>query len=98
MKSILIALSVVMFTLSSCMTTSTTTGTYLEGTGKPYTYAKGRQFWLSFGLIPLSKTDVPTPSDGNCEVISKFTLGDFLINGVTLGLVSSRTIIVKDKK
>ena len=85
-------------TLSSCMTTSTTTGTYLEDTGKSFTYAKGRQLWLGYGLIPLGKTDVNTPSDGNCEVISKFTFGDFLISGVTFGIVSSRTIIVKDKQ
>ena len=98
MKNTLILLAAVVFTLSSCMTTSTTTGTYLEESGKPYTYAKGRQLWLGFGLIPLGRTDVNAPSDGNCEVISKFTFGDFVISSVTFGIVSSRTIIVKDKQ
>jgi hypothetical protein len=98
MKNTFILLAAVMFTMSSCMTTATTTGTYLEEPGNPYTYAKGRQLWLGYGLIPLGKTDVNAPSDGNCQVISKFTFGDFLISGVTFGIVSSRTIIVKDKQ
>ena len=29
--------------MTSCMTTSTTTGSYLEDEGKNYTYAKGKQ-------------------------------------------------------
>jgi hypothetical protein len=98
MKNTLILLAAVMFTMSSCMTTATTTGTYLEESGTPYTYAKGRQLWLGDGLIPLGKTDVNAPSDGSCQVISKFTFGDFLISWVTFGIVSSRTIIVKDKQ
>ena len=80
------------------MTTSTTVGSYQEDEGRQYTYAKGKQLWLGFGLLPIGSVDVSTPVDGNCEVISKFTFGDFLITGLTGGLVSSRTIIVKDKK
>jgi hypothetical protein len=86
------------FLLTSCMTTSTTVGSYQEDDGKKYTYAKGKQLWLGFGLIPIGRVDVSTPVDGNCEVISKFTFGDFLISGLTGGIISSRTIIVKDKK
>ena len=86
------------FLFTSCMTTSTTVGSYQEDEGRQYTYAKGKQLWLGFGLLPIGRVDVSTPVDGNCEVISKFTFGDFLISGLTGGLVSSRTIIVKDKK
>jgi hypothetical protein len=88
----------VTFILSSCMTTSTTVGDYKEDVGKQYTYAKGKQFWIGFGLLPIGRTDVQTPTDGSCEVISKFTVGDFLISGITGGIISSRTIIVKDKQ
>jgi len=98
MKNIFTLLVSLTFVLSSCMTTSTTVGAYKEDPGKQYTYAKGKQFWLGFGLLPIGRTDVQTPTDGNCEVISRFTFGDFLISGITGGILSSRTIIVKDKK
>ncbi len=98
MKTFYTLLISVLFILSSCMTTSTTVGDYKEDSGKQYTYAKGKQFWIGFGLFPIGRTDVQTPTDGSCEVMSKFTFGDFLISGITGGIVSSRTIIVKDKK
>lgn len=98
MKTFYTLLISVLFILSSCMTTSTTVGDYKEDSGKQYTYAKGKQFWIGFGLFPIGRTDVQTPTDGSCEVISKFTFGDFLISGITGGIVSSRTIIVKDKE
>ena len=98
MKNIYSLLLCCSFLFTSCMTTSTTVGAYSEEAGRQYTYAKGKQIWLGFGLIPLGIVDVSTPVDGNCEVISKFTFGDFLISGLTGGIVSSRTIIVKDKK
>lgn len=98
MKTFYTLLISVLFILSSCMTTSTTVGDYKEDSGKQYTYAKGKQFWIGFGLFPIGRTDVQTPTDGSCEVMSKFTFGDFLISGITGGIVSSRTIIVKDKE
>ena len=85
-------------TLASCMTTSTTVGSYNEDPGKQYTYATGKQLWIGFGLLPIGKTTVATPADGNCEVISKFVFGDFLISSLTGGILTSRTIIIKDKK
>ena len=83
MKTFYTLLISVLFILSSCMTTSTTVGDYKEDSGKQYTYAKGKQFWIGFGLFPIGRTDVQTPTDGSCEVISKFTFGDFLISGIT---------------
>jgi hypothetical protein len=87
-----------LFVLPSCMTTSTTVGTFTEDPGREYVYAKGKQLWLFWGLMPLGRTDVSTPSDGNCEVSSQYALGDFIISGLTCGILSSRTIKVKDKK
>jgi len=84
--------------LSSCMTTKTTVGTYKEETGKEYTYDKAKQLYLFWGLIPLGRTDAKTPTDGSCEIITKHKAGDFLISFFTVGLLSSQTIIVKDKK
>jgi len=85
-------------TLTSCMTTKTNVGAYKETQGSEYTYAKGKQIWLFGGLIPIGRTSVNTPGDGNCQVITKFNFGDFLISGLTGGILTTQTIKVKAKK
>jgi hypothetical protein len=84
--------------LTSCMTTKTSVGAYRETQGNEYTYAKGKQIWLFWGLMPLGRTSVNTPGNGNCEVITRFNVGDFLISGLTVGIVTTQTIKVKAKK
>jgi hypothetical protein len=84
--------------LTSCMTTKTSVGTFKETKGPEYTYAKGKQMWVFWGLLPIGRNNVNTPKDGNCEVITRFNLADFLITGLTGGLLSSYTIKVKAKK
>jgi hypothetical protein len=86
------------FSMSSCWTTKTNVGAYRETQGEVYTYAKGKQVWLFWGIIPLGRTDVNTPSDGNCQVITRRTFGDVLVSFFTLGLVSTYTIKIKAKK
>ncbi len=85
-------------TFSSCLTTKTSVGAYRETQGSEYTYAKAKQLWLFWGLMPLGRTSANTPGDGNCEIITKFTIGDFLISGLTGGLITSYTIKVKAKR
>ena len=82
----------------SCMTTKTPVGSYSETVGKEYTYAKGKQFWLFWGLVPIGRTNVNTPNDGNCEVVTKFNFGDVIISGLTGGIVTSHSIKVNAKK
>jgi len=84
--------------LSSCMMTKTSVGAYKESIGKEYTYDKGKQMWLFWGLVPIGRTDVSTPTSGECEVITKFKFGDVLISGLTAGIVTSYSISVKAKK
>lgn len=92
-----IAFSIVVL-LSSCLSTKTSVGAYREAQGSEYTYAKGKQLWLLWGLVPLGKTNVNTPGDGNCEVITRFNFGDVLISGLTAGIVTTYTIKVKAKR
>lgn len=94
MPLLFMAMSVMM---SSCMTTKTSVGEYLESPGQEYTYAKGKQFWLFWGILPVGRTDVNTPRDGNCKIVTKYTFVDFLISGLTGGIVTSYTIKVLDK-
>lgn len=84
--------------LSSCMTTKTSVGDFKELQGKEYTYSKGKQFWLFWGIVPIGRTNVNTPGDGNCEVVTRFNFSDVLISGLTGGIVTSYSIKVKAKK
>lgn len=84
--------------LTSCMTTKTNVGAYREKQGNEYTYAKGKQIWLFWGLLPLGRTSVNTPGDGDCQVITRLNIGDFLISGLTGGILTTQTIKVKAKK
>ena len=84
--------------LSSCMMTKTNVGAYRETQGNDYTYAKGKQLWLFWGLLPMGRTSVSTPGDGNCQVVTKRNLGDVLISGLTAGIVTSYTIKVNAKR
>jgi hypothetical protein len=96
-KIIMLAiLSVTLF--SSCMTTKTSVGGYDQTEGKSYKYAKGKQLWLFWGIIPLGRTNVNTPEDGNCQVITRFNIGDFFIGAFTGGIITSYSIKIKAKK
>jgi hypothetical protein len=84
--------------MTSCLTTKTSVGDFKETQGREYTYAKGKQLWLFWGLLPLGRTNVNTPGDGNCEIVTRFNFSDFLISSLTGGIVTSYTIKVKAKK
>jgi hypothetical protein len=83
-------------TLNSCMTTKTSVGMYKETEGNEYTYAKGKQFWLFWDAMPLGRTNVNTPKDGNCEIVTRHNFGDVLISGLTGGIINStKTTVFK---
>jgi hypothetical protein len=96
--SLLLSILMLSFLLTSCLTTKTNVGAYRETEGSEYVYAKGKQIWLFWGIMPLGRTSVNTPGDGNCQVITKFNFGDILISSLTGGLVTTYTIKVKAKK
>jgi hypothetical protein len=83
--------------LTSCLTTKTNVGAYKETQGSEYTYAKGKQIWLFWGVLPIGRTKVATPTDGACQVIVKFNLIDFAISGITGGIIMTETIKIKAK-
>lgn len=97
-KRLLLVLPITLLLMSSCMMTKTSVGTYKESVGKEYTYDKGKQMWLFWGVLPIGRTDVSTPVNGSCEVITKFKFTDLLISGLTGGIVTSYSIKVKAKK
>jgi hypothetical protein len=99
-KNVTVLLVAIVLTsfLTSCLTTKTDVGAYRETQGEEYKYAKGKQVWLFWGIIPLGRTKVNTPSDGNCQVVTRFNFGDVLISGLTGGIVTTYTVKVNAKK
>lgn len=101
MKKLLLSFTLtltMLFSFSSCMTTKTQVGTHPTEVGEEYTFAKGKQLWLFWGLFPLGRTNVNTPPDGSCEVVTRFRFTDVLISGLTAGILTSYSIKVKDKR
>ncbi len=78
--------------LSSCYVQQTTVGDVSNKT-KTEKYSKSKQFYLFWGLVPLGKNDPRVPED-DFIVESKFKFGDFLISGLTVGIVGARTSVV----
>lgn len=83
---------------ASCMTTKTNVGAYRETQGEIYTYAKGKQIWIFWGLLPVGRTHVNTPGDGNCQVVTRYNVADALINFLTAGFVKTYTIKINAKR
>ena len=57
--------------MTSCLTTRTSVGAYKETPGSQYTYAKGKQIWLFWGVMPVGRTSLATPANGACQVDRK---------------------------
>lgn len=84
--------------LPSCYATRTWVGDYREekkiekmGT---YKYAKSKQAYLFWGLLPIGHTRVATPPEGNCEIRTRVGFFDGFVSVITGGLVSVQTIKV----
>lgn len=97
-KKLAAMLLIISLTLGSCMVTKTNVGQYRETEGNTYVYAKGKQLWAFWGILPIGYTNVSTPSSGNCQVMTKRTFGDILITTLTAGIISSYTIKIKAKR
>ena len=83
--------------LPSCMTTRTSVGSYRETEGDEYVYAKGKQCYLFWGLVPLGRTRVATPADGNCEVRTCYGFWDAFLSVITGGIFEMQSIRVYAK-
>jgi hypothetical protein len=100
-KSIPISLiTVLLFNLffTSCMVTRTDVGQYNQQEGKRYTYSRGKQVWLFWGILPMGRTKVNTPDDGDCQVVTKYTFLDGVIYILTVGFVKTYTVKIKAKR
>ena len=83
--------------LSSGMMTKTSVGAFKETKGNEYTYAKGKQWWLFWGIMPIGRTHVSTPTNGSCQVTTRYNFVDFLISGLTAGILTTEPIKITAK-
>ncbi len=83
--------------LSSCMTTKTSIGAYETTKGEESTYSRGKQAWFLWGIVPLGRTNVETPPDGNCKLTTRRNVEDIFISIITLGLVQLYSIKIETK-
>lgn len=94
----LLAAAVVLL-LPSCYVTRTRVGGFSEEVKEDqtstYIYAKGKQAYLFWGLIPLGRTSVATPADGVCEIKTQRRFFDGLLSTITAGIFSMQTIKVR---
>lgn len=99
MKNLVILLTIMSsLFLSSCMTTRTAVGDYREIQGDTFTYSKGKQCYLFWGLLPIGRTNIATPRNGSCEVRTSYRFWDFFLTGITGGIFSMQTIKIKAKR
>lgn len=80
------------------MTTRTAVGNFTETNGETYRYSQGKQFYLFWGLIPLGRTTVATPSDLPYQVRTSFNFWGALVSSITGGIFSIQTIKVYAKR
>ncbi len=94
----LIVLLVSIILLPSCMVTRTSVGNYKEKEklgAKTYLYDKGKQCYLFWGLLPLGRTNVDTPADGNCQIRTSYGFWDAFVSVITGGIFEMQTIKVR---
>lgn len=94
---IFVVLFAMLVSATSCMTTRTSVGNFNAQQGQTYQYAKGKQCYLFWGLIPLGHTSVATPESGDCQVRTRFGFVDWLVSGVTGGIFSMQSVRVYAK-
>ncbi len=89
-------------TLTSCYGTKTSVGAYRENIKvddiATYNYSKGKQMYLFWGFLPMGRTQVATPSHGNCQIKTRHGLLDMVLSVLTGGIFSMQTIKVRAPK
>ena len=90
-------LSMLLF-LPSCMITQTSVKNFDELSGQNYYYAKGKQNYLFWGLMPLEKPNITTPQDEPCQVRTQQTFVDGLVSTITAGIFSMQSVQIVAKR
>ena len=96
-SSIVLFLSMLLF-LPSCMTTQTSVRNFDEISGQDYYYAKGKQNYLFWGLMPLGKPNLSTPQVEPCQVRTEQSFVDGLVSTITAGIFCMQSVQIVAKR
>lgn len=78
---------------TSCMTHRHTIADGPVGNkGNTKIYSRAKQAYLFWGLAPLGRPEPAKPSHGNYQIKTGYNIGDCILNTLTLGIFSFRTI------
>ena len=97
-KSIILLVMSVLIFLPSCMTTRTNVKNYDDLSGQEYYFAKGKQNYLFWGLLPLGNPKVATPEEEACQVMTTTTFVDGLVSDITAGIFCMQSVRVLAKR
>ena len=84
--------------LPSCMTTNTNVKNYDDLDGQEYYYAKGKQNYLFWGLLPLGKPNIQVPENEPCQIRTTTTFVDGLVSDLTIGIFSMQSVRILTKR
>gem|GEM_PF-2046379 len=94
----LVLLLIGALTMTSCHVTKTSVNGYNQTKGVSYQYGKAKQCYLFWGLLPVGRTTVATPTNEPCLVKTKFKFVDLLVSGLTGGIFGMQTVEVRAKR
>lgn len=81
------------FLASSCMTHRHTVGDGPVGArGKTNVHSRAKQAYIFWGIVPLGRPEPNRPEHGNYQIKTGFNVGDAILNTLTFGIVTFRTI------
>lgn len=90
---------VLLFSSSACLTHRHSVARGPIGAqGSTQVYAKMKQGFLFWGLIPLQKDNLELPQHGDYQIKTSFNVEDGLISLISCGIISYRTIKILEYK
>ena len=96
-SAVLVIMSMLML-LPSCMTTNTNVKNYDDLDGQEYFYAKGKQNYLFWGLLPIGKPNIQVPENEPCQIRTTTTFVDGLVSDITAGIFCMQSVRVLTKR
>src|SRR5579863_5893854 len=84
--------------LNSCFVNRTTVADGPIGKEKSIKYAKAKQMYLFWGLVPIGQAQPRTPVECGYQVKSVFNFWDMLVSTITGGIFDLRTVKILVRK
>lgn len=93
MKKVLLGIGLSLL-LTSCYTNRHTVGDGPIRSESKVKYSKSKDIYLFWGFAQIGQASPRVPKTGNYMIRSRFSLGDLIIGGLTLGILETRSVKV----